>query len=318
MDNDEPGADSRRRNAGGSGGSRRRNAGASGGSRRRWSRKRTWQLAAVVALLIAASVVYGRAAVTARAGRFGLTMAVPAYVFPGQPALVSLQRLSPPPGMVILNPDNGDGTFGPQWQAQADRLRARGTAVLGYVHTDGATRPLAAAESSISNYFQSASGGRPHVSGIFLDEMSSGCAAEPYYAALYAYIRGIDPLAIVVANPGAPVNACFLQRRSPVANVFVTFEHDVSTYLGQYQGNVEAASGAITSGSQYPASDFCHLIYGASRAQLQQVLALAVARHAGCAYVTDAGLPNPWDTVASYLPAEARAMAAVPGAAGSR
>jgi Spherulation-specific family 4 len=308
VDNDESGASGRRRHGGGAGGSRGR----------RWSRKRTWQLAAVVALLIAAAVVYGRAALTARAGRFGLTMAVPAYVFPGQPALVSLQRLSPPPGMVILNPDNGDGPFSAQWQAQADRLRARGTAVLGYVHTDGATRPLAAAESSISNYFQSASGGLPHVSGIFLDEMSSGCAAEPYYAALYAYIRSIDPLAIVMANPGAPVNACFLRASSPVANVFVTFEHDVSTYLSQYQGNVEAASGAITSGGQYPASDFCHLIYGASRAQLQQVLRLAVARHAGCAYVTDAELPNPWDSVASYLPAEARAMAAVPGTGGSR
>ncbi len=308
MDNDEPGA-----------GGRDRNGGEAGGSRgRRWSRKRTWQLAAVVALLIAASVVYGRAVLTARAGRVSLTMAVPAYVFPGQPPLASLRRLTPPPGMVILNPDNGDAPFGAPWQAQADQLRARGTAVLGYVHTDAATRPLAAAESSISNYFQSASGGLPHVSGIFLDEMSSACAEEPYYAALYAYIRRIDPLAIVVANPGAPVNACFLRPRSPVANVFVTFEHDVSTYLSQYQGNVVAASGAITSGSHYPAGDFCHLIYGASRAQLRHVLALAVARHAGCAYVTDGDLPNPWDTVPSYLPAEARAMAAVPGASGSR
>jgi Spherulation-specific family 4 len=320
VDNTEPGAGGRSRSAGdaGRGNSRRAQAPVRGDALR-WPRKRTWQVSALIAVIIVvASVAYGRAVLSARVGGLSLTMLVPAYVFPGQPPLVRLETLSPPPGIVILNPDNGDGPFNAQWQSQADLLRGRGISVFGYVHTDNATRPLAATEASISNYFQSATGPSPHVSGIFLDEMSPSCATEPYYATLYSYIHGIDPLAVVVANPGVPVNVCFLRPRSVVANMFVTFEHDVTTYIDDYQGNVVDVNGTITSGRRYPAGYFCHLIYGASRAQMRHVLALAAARHAGCVYVTDSDLPNPWDTVATYLAAEARAIAGLPAADRSR
>jgi hypothetical protein len=241
-------------------------------------RRRFWRVCALMAVVLAALALYDRAAFSAQPGRpASLRLGVPAYVFPGQAPLVTLEKLNPSPGIVILNPDNGDGPFNTVWQSQADLLRARGVMVLGYVHTDEGSRPVADTEASITNYLNS-SAGAPHVSGIFLDEMSTSCSAEPYYASLYQYIHHVDPAAFVVANPGTAVNACFLSPGS--------------------MGTV-----------------FWHLVSGASSAQMPQLIALAAVRHAGYAYVTDGTLPNPWDSVASYIAAEARLMATAPPSA---
>ena len=276
---------------------------------RKVPRSRFWQVCGITAAVLAALVLYGHAALGARPSLAApLKLAVPAYVFPGQPPLITLQRMNPAPGVVVLNPDNGDGPFNAQWQSQADRLRARGTMVLGYVYTSQASRSIADVEASINNYLQSSSG-VPHVSGIFLDEMSTSCSAEGYYADLYTYIQKVYPGAFVMANPGTAVNVCYLRPNSVVANTFVTFEHDATTYLSQYKGNIVNANGTIASGSRYPAARFCHLIYGASSTQMHQIVGEAAARHAGYAYVTDGNLPNPWDSIASYIYAEAKTMA---------
>jgi hypothetical protein len=270
---------------------------------RRLPRGRLARAGTVAAVALAALGVYGRAAFSAQpAGH--LQLAVPAYVYPGQPPLARLQALSPAPGVVILNPANGDGPFDPQWQATADRLRARGITVLGYVHTDHGTRPFTDVQASVDNYLASAT---PHVSGIFIDELPASCSFVDYYAGLRSYIQHADPSALVAANPGAPVSSCYL--RGHVAQVFVTFEHDAATYLSGYRGNVVWPAGRVTAGWTYPASRFWHLVYGARRADLPRIVALTAARHAGYGYVTDGALPNPWNSVPGYLAAEARLMA---------
>lgn len=283
----------------------------------RLSANRPRWIAACAAIIIVSLALVGHAALDAQSevAKLSMKLGVPAYVFPGQRALVTLETMSPAPGIVILNPDNGDAPFSAAWQAQADKLRARGITVLGYVHTDYATRPIGQVEASIGNYFQSAAG-PPHVSGIFLDNMSNSCSTESYYASLYSYILQIDPAAFVAANPGAPLNICFLRPGSTVADTFVTFEHDAESYISDYQGNVIAHNGTLSSGAKYPATRFWHLIYGADRSQLTRIIALASARHVGYVYVTDGSLPNPWDSVPSYILAGA-AAAANPGQAGN-
>jgi hypothetical protein len=276
--------------------------------RGRLSRSRLARAAAVTAIALAALAVYGRSALSAQPAAH-LRLGVPAYVYPGQPPLAALRAVSPAPGVVILNPANGDGPFDAQWQAVADRLRARGIMVLGYVHTDEGSRPFADATASIDNYLAASSAGRPHVSGIFLDELPSSCSFVPYYASLRQYIRHADPAAFVAANPGAPVSSCYLRPRGQVAQAFVTYEHDAATYLSGYRGNVVWPDGRITGGWTFPAAQFWHLVYAASSSQMPRIVALAAARHAACAYVTNGDLPNPWNSVPPYLPAEARLMA---------
>ena len=281
--------------------------------RRATSRQqRLWQGGILAAAVAASLALFGWAALgaqTSPAAARTLLLGVPAYVYPGQPALASLQGMSPAPGIVILNPGNGDAPFTRSWQAQASRLRARGTTVLGYVHTDAASRSLADAEISIRNYLRPATGTN-QVSGIFLDEMANTCSALPYYARLYAYIRGLDGSAFVAANPGVPVSACFLHPGDKVADTFVTFEHDAATYQDSFQGNVVNANGTYSLGTKYPASTFWHLVYSAGGPQLGGVISLARRRHAGYVYVTDGSLPNPWDTLTTYAPAESAAAAA--------
>jgi hypothetical protein len=277
------------------------------------SRQRIWQGGFLAVAVAASLALFGWTAFGAQSGTNAphLLLGVPAYVYPGQPALVTLQGLKPPPGIVILNPGNGDAPFGASWQAQAGRLRAQGITVLGYVHTDAATRPLADAEASIRNYLRPATGSN-RVSGIFLDEMSNGCTALPYYAQLAAYIRGLAPSAFIAANPGTAVAVCFLQARPKPANTYVTFEHDATTYQTSFAGNVLNPGGTFSMGLQYPAATFWHLVYSATSAQLSSIMSLARSRNAGYVYATDGSLPNPWDSVASYLPAEARAAEATP------
>jgi Spherulation-specific family 4 len=270
-------------------------------------RGRLGRIAAVTAVALAAVGVYGRAALSAQPASH-LRLGVPAYVYPGQAPLAALRAISPAPGVVILNPANGDGPFDSQWQVVADQLRARGITVLGYVHTNQGTRPFADAQASIDNYLASTAG-RPHVSGIFLDELPSSCSFVPYYVSLRQYIRHADPAAFVAANPGAPVSSCYLRPRGQVAQAFVTFEHDASTYQAGYRGNVVWPAGRVTGGWIFPAAEFWHLVYAASRSQMPRIVALAAARHAATAYVTDGDLPNPWNSVPPYLPAQARLMA---------
>jgi Spherulation-specific family 4 len=279
----------------------------------RFSKRRFQQLAAAAAvLLVGLLVLYARTALSAQlAGAAGIKLGVPAYVFPGQPPLVTLESMSPAPGFVILNPGNGDAKFSAAWQAQAAKLRARGITVLGYVHTNYGSRPVSEVETSVNNYLKPASGAS-YVGGIFFDEMSTSCADEGYYHQLYRYVRSIDPSAFVADNPGVAVNACDLQPDSKVANTFVTFENDVSMYVSKYAGNVVSGTGAYSAGKQYPASTFWHLVYGVSRAQMRQVISLAAARHAGYLYATNVGLPNPWGSVAGYVRLEAQIAATTP------
>src|SRR5437763_16529083 len=89
----------------------------------------------------------------------------------------------------------GDHVFDATWQAQADRLRAHGSRVIGYVHTDHAARPVADVEASVDNYLKTADG-RLHVDGIFFDIATSSCGSvagltdyRDYYLALERYVR---------------------------------------------------------------------------------------------------------------------------------
>jgi hypothetical protein len=277
------------------------------------SRQRIWQAGFLATAVAASLALFGWAALGASTPpkAVHIMLGVPAYVYPGQPELASLQGLNPPPGIVILNPGNGDAPFDASWQAQARRLRVRGVTVLGYVRAGATSRSLADAETSVRNYLQPAAGS-DQVSGIFLDEMANGCENMSYYTQLYAYIRSLEPSAFVAANPGTAVSACYLQTRQKVADTFVTFEHDAATYQSSFPGNVLNPDGSFSMGLRYPPGTFWHLVYDASSSQLSQDLTLARRRNAGYVYITDTNLPNPWDSAASYLPAEARAAAATP------
>ncbi|MFB7666041.1 spherulation-specific family 4 protein [Kitasatospora sp. NPDC056138] len=267
----------------------------------------------------ASSAIAATPAAAATAVR-GLEIGVPAYVWPGDPMLAGLQSATPAASIVILNPGNGDTAFTPAWQAQADTLRAGTTAagghtrVIGYVHTDSGTRPLADVKASIDNYLKTADG-KLHVDGIFFDVVSRDCGAgnstRDYYYALRQYVQttmnGIDPAAqdLVVDNPGTAIADCYLGSGHRTADTFVTYEGSYADYTGSgwLGGNVFNLTAGYYSGASFDpdGTSFWHLVHGVPDGpRMQTALDTAFARGAGYAYATGDTLPNPWDTAPSW------------------
>src|SRR5207344_3123205 len=81
----------------------------------------------------------------------------------------------------------------------------------------------------------------------------------------------------------------------------------VADIINIFEGTPSAYSGFTPSTwtTNYPASKFAHLIYGATgTSSLTSVLAQSATRRAGYVYVTNDTLPNPWDTLPSYWTTE--------------
>ena len=205
---------------------------------------------------------------------------IPAYRGPD-----ALARLTWPGRgrIVIVNPANGPGGVmqPPFRRAIAAQLR-RGATVVGYVHTGYATRDPAAVRADIRRY-RSWYG----VNGIFLDEVSHTTEHLPYYESIAAPLQASG--ATVVLNPGmVPARGYF-----ELADVVVTFEGPAGDYAAAV-GRAPAWLRAI------PRTRIAHLIYDASAEQAKRAARLRAADYF---YATSGTLPDPWNTVPSYLDA---------------
>jgi hypothetical protein len=203
------------------------------------------------------------------------------------------------PVIAIMNPDNGPGAHrDPSYVAALAEVQAAGGKVIGYVHTSYAQRSLDRVRTEIKEYRR-----WYHVNGIFLDEMSSNPARTTlrYYRQLDHYVHRVLPNSLVVGNPGTNTPPAYVG----VADQLVLFE-DGAGYDTYTPPAWQAA---------LPASQFANIAYSIpSVATMQSDVALAVSRHTGWVYVTDAGLPNPYGNLPTYwtdlVAAVARADAA--------
>jgi hypothetical protein len=213
-------------------------------------------------------------------------IAIPSYFYPG--ALWD-QAISGAPkvGILIVNPDSGPGgAVDPEYATAVTKAKAAGVRVIGYVYTSYGGRGAAEVEADIEKYkswYQ--------VDGIFLDEVSDQAGLVPYYQDVADHIRSAQG-SLVMLNPGVYPDEGYMN----VGDIVVVFEDAYSVYL-----NATVPSWA----SNYPASKFSHLVYGApDGAALDQAMSLAGQRNAGYIYVTSDNLPNPWDELPSYWSSE--------------
>jgi len=245
----------------------------------------------LLVLLAAVALLCGERGTVLAAG--AQSIAVPSYFYPGG-AWDRLGASFPEARLAIINPASGPGEApNPDYAAQVRESRAAGLTVLGYVHTSYAARPVEEVMAEIDRYY-----GWYGVDGIFLDEASTGCADQPYYAGLYGYVKARGGL--VVLNPGTQTSECYMSA----SDIVVNFEGSHASYAGGYSAPAWVSS--------YPPERFWHLVYAApGEEQMLEAVYLSKRRNAGWVYVTPDELPNPWDTLpgAAYWEAERRAAA---------
>jgi hypothetical protein len=185
------------------------------------------------------------------------------------------------PVIAIINPADGPGSGpDPDYTTGIAKLTAAGVKVVGYVHTLYGARPTSELQTEM-NHYQS---WYPGVTGIFFDEMAYQAGYESYYSALTAYAKshGGD---FTVGNPGTDTS------KSYVGTVDVLF-----IYESDGVPPVSAISGWHTS---YARSSFGVIPYKVP--SMDAAFVAAARPYVGYIYLQSDDLPNPWDSVPSYL-----------------
>jgi hypothetical protein len=192
------------------------------------------------------------------------------------------------PLIAILNPDSGPGAASDaNYISAVASVRTAGARVVGYVHTSYATRAWSQVTNDVNLYLAFYS-----LDGFFIDEMTADAnpAHLSYYAALYQYIKSLNPRFTVTGNPGASTVETYLEQ--PVADQLMTFEDESTNYPGY------VPSGWVTN---HLARQFVQVAYGLTNpATMSNDVTLAISRNAGWIFFTDADLPNPYAALPAY------------------
>ena len=208
---------------------------------------------------------------------------VPLYIYPGSTwtTLINLKTTYPTlPILAIINPGSGPGTAkNSDYVTWIAKLQAANIIVIGYDHTSYGSRPTADVKADIDNYLAF----YPSLDGIFFDEMAyQSTGKEAYYSAMdnYAKVKGFP---ITFGNPGTTLLASYLQTVDYVVISEDKTTPDISTY-GSYADYMSRLA-MIT----------------INQATLPSAWVNKTAASIGCIYATNDKLPNPYDTLPSYL-----------------
>jgi Spherulation-specific family 4 len=222
---------------------------------------------------------------------------VPAYFYPGGPGLKHWDRLiesaKQAPIVAIVNPASGPGVQrDPSYEKVIDRAHDSHVLLIGYVSTSYAKRPLADVKADIDRWYRL----YPKIEGVFLDEQASAADQVDYYASAFQHVKKVQPKALVVANPGTVCAEEYLSR--PAADVVCLVEN-----------NKEAGPVMPAWTENYGSDRFAGLLYGINKEErMQELLRELVKKRIGCVYLTNTGLPNPWDRLPEWWDNEAAAV----------
>lgn len=245
---------------------------------------------ALVALL--ASPAPGRAAGEP------MEMLVPAYFYPRPRG--EWESLNSAAGQIpltaILNVYNGPGPKqDPAYTNVVSQLRAAGGKVIGYVYSSYAKRPLKEIKADIDRYALFYV-----IDGIFVDEMTSDDHAghRHYFREIYQHIKSQHPAWRVIGNPGTTAAEVYLSQKT--VDGLVVFENYAKIYPAE-----KPAAWNDPSHRRHLA----HLVHtDVGAAAMKEHLKLALSRHAGMVFITDAKMPNPWDRLPTYWREEVQAI----------
>lgn len=208
---------------------------------------------------------------------------VPLYMDPGSywTQLIQVKNAHPSvPIVAIANPNDGPGSAKDStYVTGIQQLQAAGIVVVGYVHTLYGSRSTATLETQMNewqNWY--------HVTGIFFDEMANTPGYENYYSNLSNYASS-HGMGFTIGNPGTDTIASYIGTMS-----------NLCIYEDVGLPSMSALGGWHTS---YPKSDFCMIAIGVGLPSQSYVT--SASNYVGYIYATNDNLPNPYDTLPSYL-----------------
>ena len=118
------------------------------------------------------------------------------------------------------------------------------------------------------------------------------CRLRCYYSRIRSHVKQKSAgLGVVVGNPGAAASTNWQIDSTPVADIIVVFEGSRSAHAGW-----TPPSWVISS----PYQKLAQLVYGVTAADRIAVCNKTRSTNAGFVYVTNDGLPNPWDQLPGY------------------
>lgn len=183
------------------------------------------------------------------------------------------------PMAVIINPDSGPGwTKDQNYTELATRLKSTGIIVLGYVPTNFGNQSTNRVMNEILEYKN-----WYNVNGILFDEMPAASGKENYYKTIGSFAKSHGLL--TVGNPGADVSESYVG----ILDNLIIYEDAGLPYLKSLQGWH----------LKYDKQHFSMTPYDV--ALLNQSYVLNATKYVGYIYITDAKLPNPWNTLPPYF-----------------
>lgn len=208
---------------------------------------------------------------------------VPLYMDPGSywTQLINVKNAHPSvPIVAIANPNNGPGSsIDSSYVTGIEQLQSAGIVVVGYVHTLYGSRSTATLETEMNQWHN-----WYHVTGIFFDEMANTAGSETYYSNLSNYAAS-HGMGFTIGNPGTDTIASY-----------VGTESNLCIYEDVGLPSISSLGGWHTS---YPKSDFCMIAIGVGLPS--QSFVTSASKYVGYIYATNDNLPNPYDTLPSYL-----------------
>ncbi len=210
---------------------------------------------------------------------------VPLYTNPGDAswAAVAAAKQAHPavPVIAIVNPSNGPGgAQDPGYTSGISQLTAAGVKVIGYVHTSYGARPASQVQSEMDQWHS----WYPGVSGIFFDEMANSPGYESYYSGLGSYAKS-HVGNFTVGNPGTD------SAQSYVGTLDVLLIYE--------SGGVPSLSAVTGWHASFPRANFGVIPYKVS--SVDTAFITAIRPYVGYIYLQSDDLPNPWDSVPTYL-----------------
>jgi len=210
---------------------------------------------------------------------------VPLYTVPSDSSWAALAAAKTAhinvPVYAIIDPANGPGAAADAgYAAGIGKLQLAGVTVIGYVPTSYGARSIDAIQADIDRWKSF----YPGIQGIFFDEMSIRLGDELIYKTVsqYAKSKGME---FTVGNPGVDTKPTFVGTTDTII-----------IYEGAGFPATTSLSGWHTS---YPKSSFALLSYGV--AALDHAAIKQARNYVGYIYVNTDVLPNPWDSLPSYL-----------------